>query len=620
MKRLAGLVLVFVFVFQSAAFTQCGTVINSFPYYESFEASNGGWSTGGINSDWQWGAPNKPIINTAGGGTKSWVVGGLTNSFYSNGQNSWLQSPCFNFTSLVNPQLAFKIFWETEQRFDGASFQYSTDNGNNWSTLGTNNSAACTAENWFNTASITYLGGTRGWSGTIKPTSGSCLGGNGKGEWVTAKHDLSILAGQPKVIFRFTFGAGTTCNAFDGFAIDEISISETPPGTAGFTYSCGNNNLIYFTDASSLCAQNYSWNFGDVASTQNTSNDKNPFHIFSGPGMYEVSLTVNFPSQPPSTITRNITVLNASILSTNVECFGEDNGTASVAVTGGNGIYTYSWNTTPAKTTAVADQLAAGNYTVSVSAENACTRVITTTITQPSKINIAIQNQPEKCDDGQGSLTSAVSGGAAPYSYTWSNGSNASSIQNLSAGSYALRVSDNNGCGEDTTGIIVINELNNLALSLGNDTLICPGETLLLNAGSFSSYQWQDNSSFPQFIVTNTGTYSVTVTDIDGCTATDAIHVTVDCSDIYFPSGFTPNGDRLNDEFGPGGNIAAVKNYSLRVFSRWGDVVFQSADPLKKWNGANRNAATASGTFIWIADYQINGKKRSQKGAVVLIR
>lgn len=620
MNRIIGFLFLLACLFSQQAFTQCGPVINSFPYYERFETSTGGWSIGGINADWQWGTPNKPIINSAGGGSKSWIVGGLVNSFYSNGQNSWLQSPCFNFSTLLNPQLAFKIFWETEQRFDGASFQYSIDNGNTWTTLGTNNSNACTAENWFNTAAITYLGGARGWSGSIKPTSGSCLGGSGKGEWVTAKHDLSILAGQANVMFRFTFGAGTTCNAFDGFAIDEISISETPPGTAGFTFSCGNNNLMYFTDASSLCAQSYSWNFGDVASAQNTSTDQNPFHIFSGEGMYDVSLTVNFPSQPPSTITRSVTVLNATVSSTNIDCFGESTGAASVSVTGGNGTYSYTWNTNPAKTTASVDQLSAGNYTVNVSAANACTRVLTATITQPQKINIALQNQPEKCGNSQGSLTSTVSGGSAPYNYLWSDGSNATSITGLQAGSYGLQVTDSKGCRNDTTGIIVLNELNNISLLLGNDTLICPGETLVLNAGSFDNYRWQDNSAAPTFTVTTTGNYSVTVTDVDGCIASDAISVTVDCSDIYFPTGFTPNNDLLNDEFGPGGNIAAVKNYSLRVFNRWGDVIFQSNNPSKKWNGSTKSIGVATGTFIWLADYEINGKKRSQKGSVVLIR
>ena len=609
------------FLFSLKGLSQCGNIINTFPYYEGFEITNGGWITGGVNSDWTWGIPNKPIINTAGGGARLWMTGGLNSTSYSSGQNSWLQSPCFNFTALANPQISFKVFWETEQRFDGASFQYSTDGGVSWNTLGTNNSDVCVAENWFNTASVTYLGGSRGWSGSTKPTSGSCLGGSGSGAWVTAKHDLSALAGQPNVRFRFTFGAGTTCNSFDGFAVDEITISETPAGTAAFSYVCGANNLMYFTNTSSLCAQSFLWNFGDAASgTQNTSTQQDPFHIFSAPGLYTVSLTVTFPSFPPSTITKNISVLNAAVSTTNINCFGERSGAATVNVTGGTGVYNYQWNTNPVRTTATIDQLNAGSYTVSVSAENACARVLTANITEPSKIDISILNLPEKCYNGSGSLAATVTGGTAPYSYLWSDGSTSSSIQNLHAATYALQVTDSKGCQRDTNNIILQNQQNNIVLSLGNDTLICPGETLLLNAGIFSAYQWQDGSTASQYTVSVTGNYAVTVTDSEGCTASDNIEVTVDCSDIYFPTGFTPNGDFLNDAFGPGGNIAAVKNYTLTIFSRWGDVIFRTSDPYKKWDGNIKSVSSAAATFIWMADYTLNGKKRSQKGTVVLIR
>src|SRR3569832_795249 len=82
---------------------QCGSPINSFPYTEGFEASNGGWTSGGFGNDWQWGTPLKPVINAAGGGNKCWLIGGLTGSSYTNGEASWLQSPCFDFSSLQYP-------------------------------------------------------------------------------------------------------------------------------------------------------------------------------------------------------------------------------------------------------------------------------------------------------------------------------------------------------------------------------------------------------------------------------------------------------------------------------------------------------------------------------------
>ena len=67
-----------------------------------------------------------------------------------------------------------------------------------------------------------------GWCGNSLATSGSCQGGNGSLGWVDAEHCMALLANQPQVIFRFTFGAGTTCNAYDGFAFDNIIIENTP--------------------------------------------------------------------------------------------------------------------------------------------------------------------------------------------------------------------------------------------------------------------------------------------------------------------------------------------------------------------------------------------------------
>ena len=291
------IILLFLFAVLSSekCVAQCNSTINSFPYFENFETGQGNWTTGGTNSDWAYGTPAKNIITAAASGTKCWITGGLTGNNYSNAANAWLMSPCYNFSTLTNPQIAFSVFWETERRFDGASFQYSTDGGTNWQTLGsTNSNSSCLGVNWFNFSPINTLG-IAGWSGTILPTSGSCQGTGGSDGWVTAKHILQGLGGQSSVRFRFIFGAGTTCNNFNGFAVDDIAISEAPPNSSNFIYTCNAANTVAFTSTSSVCASNFIWNFGDIASPSNISNAENPTHVFSAPGSYNVSLTVTFP-------------------------------------------------------------------------------------------------------------------------------------------------------------------------------------------------------------------------------------------------------------------------------------------------------------------------------------
>ncbi len=358
---------------------QCGSPIAVFSYQEGFEVTNGSWFSGGVGADWAWGAPSKPVITGAGGGTKCWIIGGLTASSYTNAEASWLQSPCFDFTTLQYPYIEFKVFWETEQQFDGGSLQYSIDNGSTWNAVGAaNDPVDCLDSNWFNHGSITYLSPLsstkNGWSGNIQASMGSCRGGSGSNGWKTAKHVMPYLSGKPSVIFRFIFGAGTICNNYDGFAIDDLLIKEAPPNNAAFVYACGSNNIVNFTNTSAFCPNTFSWDFGDPGSgVNNTASTSNPVHTFSAPGTYTVTLMVNGPGNAASTITKSVTVLGltTSILAP-ANCLTNDGGSAIVTVSGSGGPFSYSWNTSPVQTNNPATNLSSATYSVTVMAPVVC--------------------------------------------------------------------------------------------------------------------------------------------------------------------------------------------------------------------------------------------------------
>ena len=540
-----GLPAFFLFV-SCYASGQCSNPINSFPYTEDFEASNGGWTPAGTASDWSWGTPIKPVINGAASGTKCWVVGTLTQSSYSNNQNSTLTSPCFDFSSLTSPYIRFSIFWETEKKYDGASFQYSTDGGSTWTTLGSFNSAPCPTDNWYNTTGITALSGSDGWSGNIQPTA-ACAGGagNGSGEWKIAQHSMQQLAGRSNVRFRFRFGAGSVCNNYDGFAIDDIWIGNKVGSSAMFTYSCNSSNTVSFIPEAPSCPGGFIWDFGDPASgAANTSTQYQPSHTFSAPGQYTVTLTRQDGSVPAPTSSQTITIIDVTAdITTNINCWG-DKATLQAVVTP-SGTYDYMWNSSPAQTTATASNLGPGTYTVTVTGADACFASDQVTLTEPAQLNVF----------------------------------------------------------------------------LGKDTVLCQGERLVLNPGAFDSYVWQDGSTASTYSVMQTGTYSVTVKDANGCSASDSIHVTVDCSDIYFPSAFTPDMDGKNDLFGALGNISGVNKYSLRIFNRWGQQIFSTSQPSEKWNGTFKGKLMGTGSYVWFAEYQLStGAAKRKKGTVTLIR
>jgi gliding motility-associated-like protein len=373
-------ILCFILIEWSGIRAQCGSGIINYPYNEGFEASDGGWISGGAGNDWAWGTPSKPVITAAGGGTKCWIVGGLTGNSYTNAEASWLQSPCFDFTSVQYPYIEFKVFWEMEQQFDGGSFQYSIDNGNTWANVGSVTDAKnCLNSNWFNFSPINYLSpltATRdGWSGNIQPTAGSCKGGNGSNGWVVAKHTMPYLAGKPGVLFRFLFGAGTICNNYDGFAVDDILIGEAPPNSAAFTYTCINNNTANFSNSSAFCPAGFSWDFGDPASgTNNSATISNPSHTFSAPGKYSVTLTVSGPGNTPSTITKEINVITVNvIMGTAADCLTNTGGSL-IATAGAPGLQVnYLWNSNPPQTDFIAYNLGYGFYTITVSGVDVCT-------------------------------------------------------------------------------------------------------------------------------------------------------------------------------------------------------------------------------------------------------
>jgi gliding motility-associated-like protein len=618
---------------------QCSTPISVFPYTEGFETTNGGFTTGGTASDWAWGTPSKPVITGAATGTKCWIVGGLTGSRYNDGEASWLQSPCFDFTGLQYPHISFSIFFETEFRFDGAGFQYSTNLGASWTNVGSvYESANCLNDNWFNYSPITYLNGLttvqNGWSGNIQSTSGSCLGGSGSGRWLNAKHTLMNLAGTPNVIFRFIFGAGTQCNAYDGFAVDDIVIGEAPPNNASFTYSCTNSTTVAFTNTSALCPAS-NWNFGDIGSgANNTSALTNPTHTFSAPGSYTVSLNATGPGNAPSVYTQTINILGltTSVIS-NSNCFGDNNGSASVAVIPvAAAPFFYNWNTVPAQNTSAVNGLAGGTYTVTVNAINSCTSAATVVITEPAALSHIINIIQPGCGSATGTATITESGGTAPYTYSWSpSGGTGPTASGLTPGNYTVTVTDSKLCSENINIIIATATPPTILISNKKDATcfgLTDGTATALATGGSAPYAYNWNTIPAQTNETATnlaaGTYSVTVTDNNGCSASASVQITEPasgfCGEVYFPNAFTPDGNTRNDDFGPLGNLAAISDYLLLVYNRYGELVFYSRDPFRKWDGFYKGKQN-TGNYIWAVTYTYKGQfKRAEQGSVTIIR
>lgn len=153
-----------------------------------------------------------------------------------------------------------------------------------------------------------------------------------------------------------------------------------------------------------------------------------------------------------------------------VKCFGESNGSASVIITSGSAPFTYEWSN--GDTTSSISNVAAGNYTVTVTDAVGCTTTLDIEISEPDELNVLLTAEVYEngfnvtpFGNNNGSVLATVSGGTTPYNYIWSNGEVGQQITGLTAGQYAVTVRDFNNCTVYKT--IVLTEVEELAMPTG---------------------------------------------------------------------------------------------------------------------------------------------------------
>ena len=184
------------------------------PYSQDFETGKDFWRSGGNLSSWECGTPSGSIVIEAASGIKAWVTKLAGN--YNDNEDSWLMSPCFDFTGIDYPVLECKLFVFTEEDKDGASMEYSLDNGQTWSRLGNKGDGEAYSWNWFNSDAIEALPGKHGWTGSTS-------------EWVAARIllDTTVFRNASGVKFRFHF-ASDSVNRQEGIGVDDVRIYDAP--------------------------------------------------------------------------------------------------------------------------------------------------------------------------------------------------------------------------------------------------------------------------------------------------------------------------------------------------------------------------------------------------------
>lgn len=262
----------------------------------------------------------------------------------------------------------------------------------------------------------------------------------------------------------------------------------------------GGASPISSQTASSLCAGTYTM----IATDQNTCT---------------ASAIVTI-TQPP--------VLTASISSTgSVTCNGGNNGFAVVTPGGGSPVYTYVWSGAASANgnSANANNLPAGNYTVTVSDTHSCSAVATTTILEPAPLATTLTTTNVKCNGAcDGTANIAFSGGAGTTTFLWQPGlQSGNSVNNLCAGNQTVTITSNGSCPTVLTFTLTEPAVLTAATTATNSNCgQSNGKTCAVVAGGTSplTYLWSNAVSTLCNNNVVSGAYSFTVTDANGCIAT----------------------------------------------------------------------------------------------------
>jgi gliding motility-associated-like protein len=325
--------------------------------------------------------------------------------------------------------------------------------------------------------------------------------------------DISGLgAGSYSVVVTDANG----CTTSESIVINQPASALTVTGSAAqITCNGAADGIINITVAGGSAPYTYNWSNGS------TSEDLSNLPA----GTYNLTVTDNNGcTENLSFVITDPPVLNVTNATTNISCFAGTDGAIDLTLVGGEAPYSFAWSN--GATTEDVSGLSAGSYTVNITDNRGCVYNETFTLSQPAPLNIAYTYTDVNCNGGSnGAIDVTVTGGTAPYTYAWDNGSTNEDISSLVAGNYTLIATDVNGCSIAQT--ITINEPAVLSTNAAVSDITCfggaNGSVVLNPTGGTApyTYLWSNGVSSKDVFGLAAGTYSVTITDFNGCTTVE---------------------------------------------------------------------------------------------------
>lgn len=340
------------------------------------------------------------------------------------------------------------------------------------------------------------------------------------------------------------------------------------------------------------------------------------------PGTYSVSYTLgDLECEYSDEITIEILpgVESVLVAQTNIDC-SQQTGSLEVNVESGPEPFTYAWST--GENTNLIENLPAGNYTLTITAANACEEITEYEITTEGTPSIDnIETTGQECNENNelqgGSITLSVSGGNAPYTYSLDGSvfQNENTFTNVLESTGTVTVIDADDCVISQEYSFPAAGFPEVAIEASSLEFCEESISLSVTLADEETVLWSTGETDENISVDAAGIVRATVTNAANC-ASEAEVELIECLDYNIPNVFTPNNDGTNDSFGLVTESETI-SFVLRVYSRWGALVYEGSS---NWDGNVDGEPFPADVLSYTMEVNLRGEIIVEQGDVTLVR